>query len=58
MSEQEYKDTVRDLVNFLDYSSEPAQLIRMSYAPWVLLFVAVFTFLAYLLKINYFRDVH
>lgn len=58
MSEQEYKDTVRDLVNFLDYSSEPAQLIRISYAPWVLLFVAVFTFLAYLLKVNYFRDVH
>jgi ubiquinol-cytochrome c reductase cytochrome c1 subunit len=58
MGEQEYKDMVRDLVNFLDYSSEPAQLIRMSYAPWVLLFVALFTFLAYLLKVNYFRDVH
>ena len=58
MSEQEYKVMVRDLVNFLDYSSEPAKLIRMSYAPWVLLFVALFTFLAYLLKANYFRDVH
>ncbi len=58
MSEQEYKDMVTDLVNFLDYSSEPAQLIRMAYAPWVLLFVVVFTFLAYLLKVNYFRDIH
>lgn len=58
LSEQEYKDLARDLVNFLDYSSEPAQLIRMSLAPWVLLFVALFTFLAYLLKVNYFRDVH
>lgn len=58
LGEQEYKDLVRDLVNFLDYSSEPAQLIRMAYAPWVLLFVALFTFLAYLLKVNYFRDVH
>lgn len=58
LSDQEYKDLVRDLVNFLDYSSEPAQLIRMSYAPWVLLFVAFFTFLAYLLKVNYFRDIH
>lgn len=58
MSEQEYKDLARDLVNFLDYSSEPAQLIRMAYAPWVLLFVALFTFLAYLLKVNYFRDIH
>ncbi len=58
LSEQEYKDLARDLVNFLDYSSEPAQLIRMSLAPWVLLFVSLFTFLAYLLKVNYFRDVH
>lgn len=58
MSQEEYRDTVRDLVNFLDYSSEPAKLIRMAYAPWVLLFVSVFTLLAYMLKVNYFRDVH
>ncbi len=58
MTDTEYRDLVRDLVNFLDYSSEPARLIRLSYAPWVLLFVSVFTFLAYLLKANYFRDVH
>ncbi|MCX7545309.1 cytochrome c1 [Marinicella gelatinilytica] len=58
LSEEAYKDLVRDLVNFLDYSSEPAQLIRMSYAPWVLLFTALFTFFAYLLKVNYFRDIH
>lgn len=58
MSEQEYKAMVTDLVNFLDYSSEPAKLIRMSLAPWVLLFVVVFTFLAYMLKVNYFRDIH
>ncbi len=58
LSEQEYKDLAGDLVNFLDYSSEPAQLTRMAYAPWVLLFVSLFTFLAYLLKVNYFRDIH
>ncbi|TDR20434.1 cytochrome c1 [Marinicella litoralis] len=58
LSEKEYKDLARDLVNFLDYSSEPAQLIRMAYAPWVLLFVSLFTFLAYMLKVNYFRDIH
>lgn len=58
LTEQEYKDLARDLVNFLDYSSEPAKLIRMSYAPWVLLFVSLFTFLAYMLKVNYFRDIH
>ncbi len=58
LSEQDYKDLARDLVNFLDYSSEPAKLIRMSMAPWVLLFVSLFTFLAYMLKVNYFRDIH
>ncbi len=58
MSEAAYKDLVRDLVNFMDYSSEPAQLIRMSYAPWVILFMAFFTFIAYLLKVNYFKDIH
>lgn len=58
LNEQEYKDLVRDLVNFIDYSAEPARLIRMAYAPWVLLFVALFTFLAYMLKVNYFRDIH
>jgi ubiquinol-cytochrome c reductase cytochrome c1 subunit len=58
LNEQEYKDLARDLVNFLDYSSEPAKLIRMSLAPWVLLFVSLFTFLAYMLKVNYFRDIH
>ncbi len=58
LNEEEYKDLARDLVNFLDYSSEPAKLIRLSYAPWVLLFVSLFTFLAYMLKVNYFRDIH
>ena len=58
LSPEEYKTLVRDLVNFLDYSSEPAKLIRLSYAPWVLTFLAFFTFMAYLLKLNYFRDVH
>ncbi|WP_395377469.1 cytochrome c1 [Marinicella sp. W31] len=58
LSPEEYKNLMRDLVNFLDYSSEPAKLIRLSYAPWVLAFLAFFTFMAYLLKLNYFRDIH
>ncbi len=58
MDEEEYRRTVRDIVNFLDYTGEPAQLIRMRLAPWVLLFLVVFTFLAYLLKREYFKDVH
>jgi len=58
MSTEEFDNTVRDIVNFLDYTAEPAQLIRMAYAPWVMLFLVIFTFLGYMLKKNYFRDIH
>jgi ubiquinol-cytochrome c reductase cytochrome c1 subunit len=58
MSDEEFDDSVRDIANFLAYTAEPAQLIRMGYAPWVLLFLVVFTFLAFLLKKNYFKDIH
>ena len=58
MSAEEFDTTIRDIVNFLDYTAEPAQLIRMAYAPWVLLFLTILTFLAYMLKKNYFRDIH
>lgn len=58
MSTEEFDVTVRDIVNFLDYTAEPAQLIRMAYAPWVLFFLVIFTFLAFLLKKNYFKDIH
>ena len=57
-SHDEFDTSVRDIVNFLAYTAEPAQLIRLAYAPWVLLFLVVFTFLAYMLKKNYFQDIH
>jgi ubiquinol-cytochrome c reductase cytochrome c1 subunit len=53
-----YDDTVRDLVAFLDYMSEPAKLNRKNIGVWVMLFLAVFALLAYLLKAEYWRDVH
>jgi len=58
LSHEEFDTAVRDIVNFLAYTAEPAQLIRLAYAPWVLLFLVVFTFLAFLLKKNYFKDIH
>ena len=57
-SSGEFKNSVRDIVNFLDYTAEPAKLIRMAYAPWVLIFLSFFAFMAYLLKVNYFKDIH
>lgn len=58
MSAQQYDATVRDLVNFLTYVGEPAAIKRTSVGVWVILFLAAFTFLAWLLKHEYWRDVH
>lgn len=58
MSPEEYESTVRDLVTFLDYLSEPSKLKRKSVGIWVMVFLAFFAFLTYLLKAEYWRDVH
>ena len=58
MSPEEYDDTIRDLVAYLDYMSEPAKLKRKNVGVWVMLFLAVFAFMAYLLKAEFWRDVH
>jgi len=56
--EQEYRRTIRDLVNFLVYLAEPAKLVRYRIGTWVILFLIVFFGVAYLLKREYWKDVH
>jgi ubiquinol-cytochrome c reductase cytochrome c1 subunit len=58
MSPEEYADAMRDLTAFLTYVSEPAQLKRKDIGIWVMLFLAFFALVAYLLKREYWRDVH
>ena len=55
---EEFEGTVRDLVTFLEYLGEPAELKRKSTGVWVLLFLALFAMVSYLLKAEYWRDVH
>jgi len=57
-SAQEYEETARDIAAFLDYAGEPAKLKRKGIGVWVILFLTLFTFIAYLLKAEYWRDVH
>ena len=57
-SAQEFDQTARDITNFLEYIGEPAALKRQSVGVWVILFLAALTFLAYLLKQEYWKDVH
>jgi ubiquinol-cytochrome c reductase cytochrome c1 subunit len=55
---EEYEQTVRDLVTFLDYLGEPTKLQRKSIGIWVMLFLTVFAALAFALKAEFWRDVH
>ncbi len=57
-SPEEYEDTVRDLVTFLKYLSEPSEVKRKNTGVWVLLFLALFALVSYALKAEYWRDVH
>jgi ubiquinol-cytochrome c reductase cytochrome c1 subunit len=55
---EQYDRVARDISAFLAYVGEPAAIKRESIGVWVVLFLAFLTFLAYLLKIEYWRDVH
>ena len=55
---QAFDQTVRDITNFLEYAGEPAALKRQQLGVWVILFLALLTFLAYLVKKEYWKDVH
>ncbi|WJI16810.1 cytochrome c1 [Pseudoxanthomonas winnipegensis] len=57
-SPAEFDRTVRDITNFLEYAGEPAALKRQSMGVWVILFLAGLTFLAFLLKKEFWKDVH
>jgi ubiquinol-cytochrome c reductase cytochrome c1 subunit len=54
----EYDVVVRDLVNFLEYVGEPSKLERHRIGYWVLGFLVILFIFSYLLKKEYWRDVH
>jgi ubiquinol-cytochrome c reductase cytochrome c1 subunit len=58
LSTAEYEAFVRDTVNFLSYVGEPTQAARRHLGVWVVLFLLVFTWLAWLMKKEYWKDVH
>jgi ubiquinol-cytochrome c reductase cytochrome c1 subunit len=55
---EEFDGFVRDTVNFLDYAGDPSQVERRSIGIWVVLFLLVFTSFAWMLKKEYWKDVH
>ena len=58
LTPEEYEKSMKDLAAFLSYLGEPAQLKRKKLGVWVMLFLAIFALLAFLLKAEYWRDVH
>ena len=58
MTPKEFDRAIRDLVNFLDYMGEPAKHERKALGVKVLLFLFLFLAVAYLLKREYWKDVH
>jgi ubiquinol-cytochrome c reductase cytochrome c1 subunit len=55
---EEYDQFVRDIANFLDYAAEPVKAKRQTLGLYVTAFLLVFWVLAYLLKKEYWKDVH
>jgi ubiquinol-cytochrome c reductase cytochrome c1 subunit len=58
LSPQEFDRAVRDLVNFLDYMAEPGKHDRQALGVKVILFLLVFLVVAYLMKKEFWKDVH
>lgn len=57
MSATEYNEAVADLVAFLQWMGEPNQGGRVRLGVWVLLFLAVFTVIAWRLNAAFWKDV-
>jgi len=58
LSPAEYDAKVRDLVNFLVYLGEPAQIQRGTVGVVVMLFLFILLAFSYYLKKEYWKDVH
>lgn len=58
MKPQEYDDNMADLVAYMSWMSEPVQLERKRIGVIVLLFLAVFTIVAWRLNKSYWKSIH
>jgi ubiquinol-cytochrome c reductase cytochrome c1 subunit len=58
MSDVEYKRAMNDLVNFMVYMGEPIKMERQRIGIFVMFFLIFMFVLAYLLKKEYWNDIH
>ncbi len=57
LSQAEYNNSVADLVAYLAWMAEPMQGLRVRIGVWVLLFLAVFTVIAWRLNAAFWKDI-
>lgn len=57
-ADEDYERTVKDLVNFMVYMGEPIRLKRYKIGMWVLAYLFIFLIIVYMLKREYWKDVH
>jgi ubiquinol-cytochrome c reductase cytochrome c1 subunit len=58
MTPAEYQSAMNDLVNFMTYMGEPIRLERQQTGIFVLFFLAILFVFAYMLKKEYWKDIH
>ena len=57
LNRKEFHNAMNDLVNFMDYMSEPAKIQRVQLGWKVMLFLLLLILLSYLVKREYWKDV-
>lgn len=57
MSTVQFDETIRDVVNFLDYAAEPFKAEQQRLGVWVLAFLVFLGVLFYFLKREYWKDI-
>ena len=58
MSGPEFDSAIRDLTAYMVYMGEPAKLVRYELGVWVLLFLAILFVVSYIMKKEFWKDVH
>ena len=58
LNEEQFDEKIKNLVTFLAYSANPVKLESQRIGTYVLLYLAFFFVFAYLLKREYWKDVH
>jgi ubiquinol-cytochrome c reductase cytochrome c1 subunit len=53
----QYEQAVGDLVSYLQWMGEPAQNTRVRVGVWVLIFLSIFTLIAWRLNASFWRDI-